>query len=303
MAFRLRSFGLSERAAYRCRMVPGHGTISVAYAVSAQCGDAVELGLIRAMVPSDRNPPQAARRPTRAALHQGGEPTKAPVDVIFARIEAAITEHRLPPGTKLGEEYLCEIFGVSRTKVRQALFRLADEKLVTILPRRGAFVAQPDEQEARDVFEARRYVERAIIAKFARSATPDQIARLRAHLLEEQEAAAQDTSYIGGAKGTRFLGEFHFLIAEMAGNRVLTELLHELTSRTAIIELLYESSMTPICSAEEHAELLACVERGDPEAAARCMADHLTHIENCLQLRPISSQEIDLEAILSLDAG
>jgi DNA-binding GntR family transcriptional regulator len=61
--------------------------------------------------------------------------------------------------------------------------------------------------------------------------------------------------------------------------------------------------MTPICSAEEHAELLACVERGDPEAAARCMADHLSHIENCLQLRPISSQEIDLEAILSLDAG
>lgn len=76
------------------------------------------------MNPSDLKPPRAARRPTRTALRQGRAPANATVNVIFERIEAAITEHRLPPGTKLGEEYLCGIFGVSRTKVRQALFRL-----------------------------------------------------------------------------------------------------------------------------------------------------------------------------------
>lgn len=254
-------------------------------------------------MPSDRRPPRAALRPTRAALRQGQAPANATVETIFERIEAAITEHRLPPGTKLGEEYLCGIFGVSRTKVRQALFRLADEKLITILPRRGAFVARPDEQEARDVFEARRYVECAIIAKFARSATPKQIAKLRAQHLKEQEAVAEHTLYIGTAKGTRFLGQFHFMIAELAGNRVLTELLHELTARTAVIEILYESTMTPECSAAEHEQLLACIERGDPEAAARCMAEHLTHIESCLHLRPVSTEAVDLKAVLTTNAG
>jgi DNA-binding GntR family transcriptional regulator len=255
------------------------------------------------MTGSDSKLPRAALRPTRAALRQGRAPDNATVDTIFERIELAITEHRLPPGTKLGEEYLCGIFGVSRTKVRQALFRLADEKLITILPRRGAFVAQPDEQEARDVFEARRYVECAIIAKFARSATPRQIARLHAQHLKEQQAVDEHALYIGTAKGTRFLGQFHFMIAELAGNRVLTELLHELTARTAVIEILYESTMTPVCSAGEHAALLDCIERHDAEAAARCMADHLTHIENCLRLRPMSHEPVDLKAVLSIDTG
>ena len=251
------------------------------------------------MSSSDRKLPRAGLRPTRAALRQGRTPANSTIDVIFERIETAITEHRLPPGTKLGEEYLCDIFGVSRTKVRQALFRLADEHLIIILPRRGAFVAQPSEQEARDVFEARRYVECAIIAKFARTATTQQIARLRAQHLKERNSVAENTLYIGTSQGTQFLSQFHFLIAEMSGNQVLTELLHELTARTAVIEILYESTMTSECSAQEHAALLACIERGDPEAAALCMADHLSHIESCLHLRPVSSSEVDLKVVLS----
>lgn len=245
-------------------------------------------------------PDRKLLRPTRAALRQGRAPVNATVEVIFERIESAITEHRLPPGTKLGEEYLCSIFAVSRTKVRQALFRLADEKLITILPRRGAFVAQPSEQEARDVFEARRYIECAIIAKVARLATPQQLAKLRTQHLKEQQAVAEPILYLGAAKGTQFLGQFHFLIAELAGNRVLAELLHELTARTAVIEIFYESTMTPACSVKEHAALMDCIERGDPDTAARCMADHLTHIENCLRLRPVSGEAVDLKDVLSL---
>ena len=254
---------------------------------------------IQTMSSTDRKRPHAALRPTRAALRQGRTPANATINAIFERIEAAITEHRLPPGTKLGEEYLCSIFGVSRTKVRQTLFRLADEHLVTIVPRRGAFVAQPSEQEARDVFEARRYIECAIIAKFARDATSQQIARLRTQHQRERDSVADNTLYIGTARGTRFLSQFHFLIAEMAGNQVLTELLDELTARTAVIEIFYASTMTSACSVEEHAEILACIERGDPETAAGCMADHLSHIERCLHLRPISAAEIDLKLALS----
>ena len=62
---------------------------------------------------------------------------------IYDRIAEAIAAHKLPAGAKLGEEALGEIFGVSRTKIRQALFQLASEKLVTLIPGRGAFVTQP----------------------------------------------------------------------------------------------------------------------------------------------------------------
>ena len=77
-------------------------------------------------------------------------------DTIHARIYDAIVEQRLPPGTKLGEETLCEIFGVSRTMIRRVLQRLASEHVVEARPHRGAFVARPSVEEAREVFEARR---------------------------------------------------------------------------------------------------------------------------------------------------
>src|SRR5215208_6073563 len=76
------------------------------------------------------------------------------VDVIFQRILGAILEHRLPPGTKLGEEKLAAVFGVSRTQVRQALARLTHDRIVTLIANRGAFVSSPTVDEAREVFEA-----------------------------------------------------------------------------------------------------------------------------------------------------
>ena len=85
--------------------------------------------------------------------------------VIYERIWTAIVDHSLPPGTKLTEDRLGEIFGVGRTRIRQVLFQLAHEGVVTLQHNRGAFVAQPSVREAREVFEARRAIEWAVIAR------------------------------------------------------------------------------------------------------------------------------------------
>src|SRR6266536_3327020 len=86
-------------------------------------------------------------------------------------------DQRLRPGTRLTEEDLSAVFGVSRTIVRQALTQLAAHSIVGVRPKKGWFIIEPPEHEVRDVFAARRLVESALIREFAASATPAQASR------------------------------------------------------------------------------------------------------------------------------
>jgi len=88
----------------------------------------------------------------QSALHE--KPAKAPASstAISQALSLAIHEHRIAPGTKLGEDELGEIYGVSRTVVRAALQSLSHIQLVEIRRNRGAFVARPSLKEAREVF-------------------------------------------------------------------------------------------------------------------------------------------------------
>jgi hypothetical protein len=72
-------------------------------------------------------------------------------EAIADDIVAAIVSHRLPPGTKLREEALASVYRVSRTKVRAALLMLSKDKVIQIVPDKGAFVAKPSAEEAREV--------------------------------------------------------------------------------------------------------------------------------------------------------
>ena len=72
------------------------------------------------------------------------------------------------PGTKLSEQKLADIFGVSRTLVRQALNQLSRDRLVTLERARGAFVAMPSIEEAHEVFEVRQMLEATMVRRLAR---------------------------------------------------------------------------------------------------------------------------------------
>ena len=126
-------------------------------------------------------------------------------DIVYAHIFEAILEQRLAPGTKLSEEALGEIFGVSRTIIRRALSRLAHEGVVLLRPNRGAVVASPSVEEARQVFLARRLVERAITELAVQHATAEQIAELRQMVNDERDSFSRGDR---GA-GIRLSGEFH----------------------------------------------------------------------------------------------
>jgi DNA-binding GntR family transcriptional regulator len=114
----------------------------------------------------------------RASASTGGDGGTSTQRIVES-ITAAIVERRLMPGTKLAEQKIADIFKVSRTLVRQALNQLSRDKLVTLEPARGARVAEPSIEEARQVFEVRRLLETAMIRRAAVELSDAQLADLR----------------------------------------------------------------------------------------------------------------------------
>jgi DNA-binding GntR family transcriptional regulator len=210
---------------------------------------------------------------------------------IAASITAAIIERRLMPGTKLAEQKIADVFKVSRTLVRQALMQLSRDKLITLEPSRGARVAEPGIDEARQVFETRNMLEAALVKRAATELGPAQIAELRAHLKAEAEAVRRRD--VSGR--TRLLADFHVVIARMLGNEVLAEMLVDLVARCALITLMYQSANSAEHSADEHVAIVDALEARDARAAARLMQAHLHNVERNLQFDPRAP---DLHAVL-----
>ncbi len=208
---------------------------------------------------------------------------------IVDALTKAIVEHRLHPGTKLAEQKLADHFGVSRTLIRQALFQLVQKRLIRMEPARGAFVATPSSDEARQVFAVRRMIEIEMTRSFVRNVTPAQIKALKDHVAEEKAAVSR-----GDVAGrTDLLGDFHVRMAELMGNDVLAQILGELISRCALITLMYQSSNAAEHSAEEHAEILKAIVAKDETLAVKLMDEHLRNVEEGLALdRKVPSNDI-----------
>jgi len=211
---------------------------------------------------------------------------------IYEQIYVALLEHRLVPGTKLAEERLASIFGATRARVRDALSRLAYEQIVELYPKKGWFVAKPSVDQARDVFEARRLIEPAVMHRLTRDITPEKLAQLREHLRLEMDARARDDK----RAIIRLSGEFHNLAAALAGNSSYTRSLRELSTLTCLVILLYNAPISVSCRADEHTAITDAIAQGDADKAAQLMLDHLDHIQGSLNLDVVDN-EVDLEAI------
>ena len=210
---------------------------------------------------------------------------------IVEALTKAIVEHRLHPGTKLAEQKLADHFGVSRTLVRQALFQLSQNQLIRLEPARGAFVAAPSVNEARQVFAVRRMLEAEMTRAFVRSVTPARIKALKEHVAQEKMAVDRQDAP-GRAE---LLGDFHVRMAELMGNEVLAQMLGDLISRCSLITLMYQSASAAEHSHDEHAEIVRALAARDEERAVRLMDEHLQHVEENLSFdRPLPTNDISM---------
>lgn len=195
----------------------------------------------------------------------------------------AIVDRRLAPGTKLSESEVGTLFDVSRTVVRAALQMLAYEGLVKAERNRGAFVSNPTPDEARQVFASRRLIEPGVVdAAIENHACGGK--KLREHLLEESRHQ-QERGPSARRAEIKASGDFHLMLASIAGNAILEKFMDELVARSSLVIALYGRSGVSSCGHNEHADLLDALEAKDAARARALMLQHLNHIEADLDLR------------------
>ena len=194
----------------------------------------------------------------------------------------------LPGGSKLGELDLADAFGVSRERIRKVLHRLGNERLIELIPNRGAFVADPSLGVAREIYDARRTLESGILLTLANTISSGQISELDEHLQQERAAAAKEDR----VRMIQLSGAFHTKLAAMLGNEYITRYMQELVSRTSMLVALFEQSAPP-CGVHEHEEIVDALRRRDGTQAAKLGIAHLALIETRLKARPQPLEAID----------
>ena len=201
---------------------------------------------------------------------------------IADRIVDAILARKLAPGARLGEQPLADLFGVSRTVVREALTRLAARGMVEVNTRRGWFIVQPSPDDAREAFSARQVIETGLLQTFAERAERGALKRLKAHVAQEQAAIKADDA----GERSYLLGDFHVCLAGCAGNSLLADILRDLTARTTLIATLYQSPQDAVQSCREHALIVGALERGQTQQAIDLMREHIGSVAQNLGASP-----------------
>ncbi|MFD7663954.1 GntR family transcriptional regulator [Streptomyces sp. NPDC059788] len=191
---------------------------------------------------------------------------------VYEALLELITTRTLRPGQHLVESELAGHLGVSRQPVREALQRLNTEGWVDLRPAQGAFVHEPTEEEADQLFTVRTLLEAEAARLAAANAGPAGVAELEA-LCDKGEQAVRDDA-VETAVATN--AEFHAKVMALAGNAVLADLAAQVGRRvrwyyTPVARQRGKQSWT------EHRELIAAIADRDEARATAVMRAHTEH--------------------------
>lgn len=215
-------------------------------------------------------------------------------DDVLRHIEQAILDHKLPPGTKLKEVQLADLFGVKRGTIRKVLARLVSSRLVAQKPNRGATVAKPSVKEGRDLFATRRVIEAAILETLVALADNSHVKQLRDMLDREQQAYQNQDSKLALDLSV----DFHRQLGVLAGNEVMQDILEDIIRRTPLVILTHlGSDRENRCRNQEHEAIVDAIANGDAKKACKIMNEHLLHIENQIHHKA-EEPESDLASLL-----
>jgi len=222
--------------------------------------------------------------------------SRTPTERIVDVLTEAVLAQRLIPGTKLNEVELGELFGVGRTTVRQALIRLAQDKLVTIEHNRGAYITTMSDLEVRETFEALAMIECSVLDKLGRAANSFDISKLRQHLQAQERAHAQRDADLE----FRLAPDFHVLLVRLAHNRVLNDVHGRLTAMERLITSQYHETFDQQHLCSEHAKLVDLIEEGQIKQAKALLMEHYRELEDYSLRQKVQKPIMPLKEALRL---
>ena len=188
--------------------------------------------------------------------------------IVYEKIKEAIVGGFIKPGERLSEVDLADKLAVSRTPVREAIRQLAQTGLVTLEPRRGAFVSLPTVKDASDLYDLRTHLEIIAVRLVTRLQPVEELERWRPVFSVMTDETETD----------HYLAEdrlFHASLYELSGNRYLTMMLHNIAD---LINLCrpYSVEGIPLSTfAHEHVAIIDAIETGDPDKAEAVLRGHL----------------------------
>ncbi|MFE6612510.1 MULTISPECIES: GntR family transcriptional regulator [Amycolatopsis] len=211
---------------------------------------------------------------------EGGGPAR---ERVYTWLRDGIISGELEGGRFLDEMWVSGVVGVSRTPVREAFHRLAAERFISLLPRKGAQVRTVTARELEEVYQSRRLIEGHAIAALCanRAGAPAELPELIEAMASS--GAERDWFAVSG-----FDRRFHRAIVNAAGNTVLTELYDTLRSRQqrVTVRALEARPERLTVINEEHRALVAALNAHDVKEASRLLEEHLRPVSEVMSALP-----------------
>ena len=198
-------------------------------------------------------------------------------DRAYGDLEELIVTLRLAPGSAVSESELSQRLGIGRTPIREALQRLARERLVAILPRRGIIVSEINVKSQLRLLEVRREVERLVVKSAARRATPEQRKQF-AEIARTFKQSAKNNDEVAFMRVDREFNELSVLASRNEFAAGAMGLMHALSRRFWYIHYKQAADMPQ--TAKLHADISRAIASGDEAAAGAAMDRLLDNIEN-----------------------
>lgn len=193
-------------------------------------------------------------------------------DVVFNTLRQAILTGELKPGERLMEIHLANKLGVSRTPIREAIRKLELEGLVTMIPRRGAEVAQITEKSMNDVLEVRRAMDVLCIELACERISQEEMDALEAACHAFEEAAKTGDARVCAQADV----DFHDIIVKATGNMRLVQLINNLSEQMYRYRFEYLKDISKYDSlVEEHKVICASIRSRDKAAASEAAKLHI----------------------------
>jgi DNA-binding GntR family transcriptional regulator len=213
-------------------------------------------------------------------------------DVVFESLKDAIMNGKLEQGKMITEQQISREFGISRTPVREALYKLTATGLVRIIPHKGFLISKWSIKEIRDVFEIRIVLERLAVELFIRNYYQENLEELE-NITKKMEKAVQENNFMEAAKMNN---KFHDLIIEKSDNHEISNVMEPLKNKINIFRLISISTPSRLkTSLAEHRNILASILKKDIENAKKLIEIHIRKVLDIIEKKLLEEKNNEIK--------